>query len=232
MAKTISAFKRLREAIDLRIASNTESTFTNLPWHEPVTLTQDCIPPSSFAHEFLSAVSHYKVRFRYIAPRIRFPTIPEFLDQVMTDFRGSPYTYMGMFPGDCPLPIFLIDAEELVYDKNYQHHPMPAGLYINRVVVRHPQFWNNGCKLLLPFGIGANGWARQSNGQSFGQSGCPDGFTFRHYVQIHKVLENWAERVEKGDWKVNGDAVAGGIEKFRGADTEEHWQKYWIPRSW
>ncbi|KAL4734759.1 hypothetical protein BDV11DRAFT_174478 [Aspergillus similis] len=170
----------------------------------------------------------------------------------MTDFTDSPYTYMGEFPGDCPLRIFVIDAEELVYDSNYQTHPMPAGLYIDRVVVRHPRYWNSGCKLLLHFGIGANGWVRQSNGQLFGvfinqqdlnqkpgdrntllyQSGRPDGFTFRHYGQIHKVLENWAERVEKGDREVNGDGVAGGIEMFREADTKEHWRKYWILRSW
>ncbi|KAL4746605.1 hypothetical protein BDW72DRAFT_207218 [Aspergillus terricola var. indicus] len=252
MEKTISAFKRLVEAIHSRIPGKDESTCTHLPWHDPVTLAQDFIPLSSFAHEFLSVVSHFKVRFHYIAPGIRFPTAPEFLDQVMKDFTDTPYTYMGKIPGDCLLRIFIIDVEELVYNENYPSHPVPARLYIDRVVVRYPQYWSNGCELLLPFGIGANGRVRQSNRQPFGvftnnqdlnqkpgdsntllyQSGCPDGFTFRYHVQIHKVLENWAERVERGDWEVNGDGVAGRVEKFREADTEEHWRKYWIPRSW
>ncbi|KAL3433672.1 hypothetical protein BDV09DRAFT_196619 [Aspergillus tetrazonus] len=215
MEKTLSAFKRLVEAIDSRIPGKDESTYTHLPWHDPVTLAHAFIPLSSFAHEFLSAVSHLKVRFRYIAPGIRFPTVSEFLDQVMTDFTDSPYTDMGEFPGDCPLRLFIIDAEELVRNKDYPSHPMPAGLYNDRVVVGHPQYWSNECELLLPFGIGANGWVRQSNGQPFGvyindqdlnqkpgdgntllyQSGCPDGFTFRYHVQIHNLLENWVKRV-------------------------------------
>jgi hypothetical protein len=51
-------------------------------------------------------------------------------------------------------------------------------------------------------------------------------------VQIDKVLNNWADRVERGDWEVDEDGVVGGIDKFREADTEAHWQKYWIPPSW
>lgn len=114
-----------------------------------------------------------------------------------------------------------------------------------------PQFWTNGCRLLLPFSIGGSGWARQSNGEPFGvtgylnkeqkfrgshgdlyQSGITNGITNGHLVQMDKVLNNWAERVEMGDWGVDEDGVAGGIDKFREADTEAHWQKYWIPPSW
>jgi hypothetical protein len=45
-------------------------------------------------------------------------------------------------------------------------------------------------------------------------------------VQIHKVLENWAGMVERGD------GVEGGIRKFREADTAEHWEKYIVAHSW
>jgi hypothetical protein len=64
------------------------------------------------------------------------------------------------------------------------------------------------------------------------QGGTTNGITNFHLVQIDKVLNNWADRVEKGDWEVDEDGVAGGIDKFREADTEAHWQKYWIPPSW
>lgn len=43
------------------------------------------------------------------------------------------------------------------------------------------------------------------------------------------MLENWTERVETGDWLVGEDGVIGGIEKFKEADTKEHWQAYVIP---
>ncbi|KAL4966711.1 uncharacterized protein BDV14DRAFT_198834 [Aspergillus stella-maris] len=127
------------------------------------------------------------------------------------------------------------------------------GLYIHPVVQRWPLFWSNACRLLLPFDIGAAGWARESNGQPLGlgdidfwdeeprgravrgdlyQAGMTNGITNSHLVQIDKLLNKWADCVESGDWTVDADGVAGGIEKFREADTEEHWRKYWIPPSW
>jgi hypothetical protein len=38
--------------------------------------------------------------------------------------------------------------------------------------------------------------------------------------------------VESGKWEVDQDGVAGGMEKWREADTEEHWQDYQLPCSW
>jgi hypothetical protein len=46
---------------------------------------------------------------------------------------------------------------------------------------------------------------------------------------LHKILESWTERVEMGDWQVGEDGVVGGIDKFKEADTEEHWREYYIP---
>lgn len=51
-------------------------------------------------------------------------------------------------------------------------------------------------------------------------------------VQVHKVLSNWADRVGMDDWEVNEDGVAGGIEKFREANTSQHWTRYQVPLSW
>lgn len=61
------------------------------------------------------------------------------------------------------------------------------------------------------------------------QPGSHSGFLEWHEVHVHKVLLNWAERVEAGDWKVNADGVAGGIQKFVEADTLESWRKHQIP---
>ncbi|KAL4801182.1 hypothetical protein BDV18DRAFT_167636 [Aspergillus unguis] len=249
ITRTVSAFQRLVNAIELKIEDSTSSM--SLPWHDPVTLSQDFIPNLSFAHDFLSAISHWKVRFRYIAPGIRFPTITEFLDQPITEFNNPSPLGFGHFPGFCPLRIFQTDVEGPARDHRfYACYDKPAGVYIQPVVQRWPSFWSNGCRLLLPYGIGSNGWARQSNGQPFGidnaderpkpqdeswslyQAGFTNGFTNHHFVQLDKVLNNWAERVENGDWEVGQDGVAGGIEKFKEADTEEHWHKYWMPPGW
>lgn len=42
--------------------------------------------------------------------------------------------------------------------------------------------------------------------------------TNSYLVSIDKVLDNWAERIEKGDWEVDKHGVKGGIERFREAD--------------
>jgi hypothetical protein len=259
LERAITAFKRLVEVIDSRIPHKHDTTtLMNLPWHDPATFeNQDVLPPSSFAHEFLRSISDCSVRFRYIAPGIRFPTVAEFQDQPIIDFITSPHNHLGQFPGNCPLRILQIDDAEqqqpIAYDQPLGLYNAAPGFYIHPVVQEWPLFWSNGCRLLLPFAIGRSGWARESNGQPFGisdidymgehpmpcddhgtlyQCGTTNGITNFHLVQIDKVLNNWADRVERGDWEVDGDGVAGGIDKFREADTEAHWEKYWIPPSW
>ncbi|KAL2814768.1 hypothetical protein BJX63DRAFT_442368 [Aspergillus granulosus] len=255
LERATTAFKRLVEVIESRIPHTADPTLIKLPWHDPATFSnQDILPPFSFAYKFLKSISNCNVRFRYIAPGIRFPTVSEFQDQPITDFVTSPYIHHGQFPGNCPLRIFQIDdaMQQLVaHDRGFGLRNIAAGFYIHPVVERWPLFWTNGCRLLLPFGIGGSGWARQSNGEPFGlgwyqqdhpkpcdthgdlyQGGTVNGITNFHLVQIDKVLNNWADRVERGDWEVDEDGVAGGIDKFREADTEAHWQKYWIPPSW
>ncbi|PLB44170.1 hypothetical protein P170DRAFT_416616 [Aspergillus steynii IBT 23096] len=259
LERATTAFKRLVRVIESRIPDRDDhTTVMNLPWHDPATFEDQCVlPPSSFAHEFLRSISDCSVRFRYIAPGIRFPTVAEFQDQPFTDFVASPHNHLGQYPGNCPLRILQIDDAEypqpVAHGKHLGINNIAAGFYIPHVVVPCPLFWSNGCRLLLPYAIGALGWARLSNGQPFGlsdcdymeeypeprddhgdlyQAGTTNGITNNHRVQIEKVLNNWADRVERGDWEVDGDGVAGGIDKFREADTEAHWQKYWIPPSW
>ncbi|KAL2802424.1 hypothetical protein BJX63DRAFT_437900 [Aspergillus granulosus] len=235
LERTTTAFKPLVEVIDSRIKHKDTRTFSHRH-HLPT--------------KFLKATSNCKFRFRYIAPGIRFPTVPKFMDQPITDFL--PHNHLGQFPGNCPLRIFQIDVEQqlVARDRGLGLCNIATGFYIHPVVQNCPLFWSNGCRLLLPCGIGAYGWAQQSNGEPLGvssyldddpeprddhgnlyQGGMTNGITNFHLVQIDKVLNNWADRVEKGDWEVPEDGVAG-VGKFKEADTEEHWQKHWIPLSW
>ncbi|KAJ0416713.1 hypothetical protein BJY00DRAFT_291011 [Aspergillus carlsbadensis] len=235
VSNAVVALRRLIMAIEARIGETTTTTArsqSHLPWHDSVTLNQAFIPPESFAHEFLSAVATWKVRFRYLAPGIRLPTVAEFLDQGLGELE---------FPGACSLRILQIDPEEEQPLETGSQNLHTRGLFIDKVVARYPDFWSNGCTLRLPFSTGRNRKARLSNGQLIGvrdhnslyQPGyVPNGMNCGHAVQIHKVLQSWAERVEQGHWEVGEDGVQGGIGKFREADTDEHWRKYWIPPSW
>jgi hypothetical protein len=109
--------------------------------------------------------------------------------------------------------------------------------------------FSNGCHLLLHFNIFEYGWACPSNKQQTGvtpwddvpepkgthtdiyQSGF-NGFVDLRDVQLHEALLNWASEIENGHWEVGEEGVVGGIERFKEADTEDHWEKYWMPPSW
>ncbi|KAL5340971.1 hypothetical protein BJX70DRAFT_84565 [Aspergillus crustosus] len=233
LERATTAFKRLIEAIHSRIEENDididididkdkdePTPMTLLPWHDPATFNNDIIPPSSFTHEFLTAISACKVRCRYIAPGIRFPTVGEFKDQPITNYVTSPHRHRGQFPGNCPFRLVQIDAEKPVArDWWIGLNNLAPGFYIHPVVNRWPQFWSNSCRLLLPFGIGGQGWARQSNGEPLGindywyeevelrddqgslyQPGMTNRITACRAARIDKVLSNWAERVQGEDW--------------------------------
>lgn len=255
VARAVAAFKRPVTAIHTWMPEddskdNKSTDWMDLPWLDPATLAQqNVLPPLTFAHEFLAAIAHIRIQFRCIAPGLRFPTVSEFLDQPITDFEASARNDVGQFPGNCPLKIFQVICDQPVPGPHIPHWTdlnFPAGFYIYPVVQEPPLCYRNGCHLALPFAIGEKGHARKSNGEPFGrddrdfvpeprnehaglyQPGLTDGLGDYHDVQLDKVLNNWAERVEMRDWDIDQDGVVGGIEKFREADMEDCWDKYWI----
>ncbi|KAL4874286.1 hypothetical protein BJY04DRAFT_225191 [Aspergillus karnatakaensis] len=269
--KAALAMKRLLDAIDARIESNainhdggageleTPATeYAYLPWNDPAALPANLVPKKTFAYRFLYSIRRFKVRFRYVAPGVRFPTLEEFLAQraPVPAWQRAGQHSLRILHVEQPEEDSIKDKNNDREEKKEESKPLKItdrkypGLYIEQVIPSSDFLFSNECRLELPFGIGANGWARQSNGQPLGyniwagepvpadstwdlyQSGNPTGWTDIRLVQIHKVLENWAERVESGDWDVDEQGVVGGSGKFREADTEEGWRKYWIPLSW
>lgn len=107
----------------------------------------------------------------------------------------------------------------------------PAGLYLNR-----PNAPQDECTLILPFRIGSNGFVRQDEGTRF---------TYSSHHQVYRpgyvpccgsaeqtllnVLESWRGMVERGDSAVDGNGVAGGMEKWKEADEEGMREGYVLP---
>ncbi|KAL4866046.1 hypothetical protein BDV12DRAFT_173599 [Aspergillus spectabilis] len=61
------------------------------------------------------------------------------MDQPITDFVTSPHRHLGQFPGNFPLRIFQIDAEQLVVrDRHLGLRNIAAGFDIHPVVQRRP----------------------------------------------------------------------------------------------
>ncbi|KIA75690.1 hypothetical protein HK57_00505 [Aspergillus ustus] len=242
LQKAVSAMRRLIDSIEARLDLLPQDPWSppphaSLPWHDAAAFSNKrLVPPGTFAQAFLKAISVWTVRFRFIAPGIRFPTLAEFFAQ-----SSQPGHYHNS------LLIFQVD-----YDSDHDAdgsdqftdlpRPWPPGGYIHDVLPGGDYHFANEFRLELPFRVVANGFANQSSGQPLGvnimernpkpkgarhelyQSGFPTGFTHIRSVPVHKVLDNWAGMVEKGHWVVDREGVAGGIRKFKNADTEEQWE--------
>jgi hypothetical protein len=80
------------------------------------------------------------------------------------------------------------------------------------------------CLLILPFGIGANEFARKSDGSKFGRrraGGDSHMDLYRpgyqpledhHEHSLVDVLKSWRGVVERGDWQIDENEVAGGMD--------------------
>jgi hypothetical protein len=117
-----------------------------------------------------------------------------------------------------------------------------AGLYLSNFDDNQ----EDQCLMVLPFGIGANGFARNSDGSLYGEdrgnelpnardvfnglySPGHDPFGLIQSHNLRAILKNWLGMVERGDWQVDENGVTGGIDKWREADTEAHAEKYVLP---
>jgi hypothetical protein len=241
--KTNKAFTRLLDAIEHQLPQTTQNPELHLPY-SPAILDEANIPNNSFIRPFFSEMTPRTLNFRYIAPGISIQSPTQFAAQPWKDIsdkdRAGHLMPFLLFRGD--------ESSSLSYKRLFfpgpeeSHQGTSTGLYVLAPGIGADQF-GNSCRLILPFNIGGRGYARLSNGQKLQkacdvtsyelyQPGRESGFLEFHPVHLHKVLLNWAERVEAGDWEVGADGVVGGIGKFEEADTPEHWRKYQIPLSW
>ncbi|CAG8977601.1 hypothetical protein HYALB_00008378 [Hymenoscyphus albidus] len=53
-----------------------------------------------------------------------------------------------------------------------------------------------------------------------------------HGPKFGNLLERWAKLVALGHWEVDKEGVMGGLEKFKGADTEDFYNMHQILTNW
>ncbi|RFU29628.1 hypothetical protein B7463_g6712, partial [Scytalidium lignicola] len=247
--ETLEAFDRLTRVVETRMPG--------APGNETYRLG-DAIESSapslnSFAGRFLARAR--EIRCRQVAPGLHIA-------------RQQPFSSVDIEEGKLR-PILLFESsqnahqdterapwgEEVPISPFPQHFQAitnyPAGVYLTETDPDGAHPFEDGCKLILPYAIGDNGWARTSDGALFGDNMHAKGPTaspvprstqlyqqgFNHFIKTHDVqlkhvLWHWAEMVEEGKWAVDVDGVAGGVEKWREADAEDHWQDYQLPMSW
>jgi hypothetical protein len=252
---TVDIFNDLVEEIESRLPEGTTGT-----GDDPSPMIEEAIldtvnPEQGFLYHFAQKVK--RPQFRYIAPGLEIPTSSSITAQPFASMRSNvdaatiiPILLFRAIDGPTPCMAHG-SGDDCVF--GYPFHGLgkySAGLYLSCTNSSHHVFADE-ITLVLPFRIGARGYARKSDGSLFGENvrdtdelvGSQDtladvyqpghqAFTEGHSVRLFFVLENWLGMVQRGDWKVDANGVMGGIDEWKKADTEESWEKYVIPPTW
>ncbi|KAK0356092.1 hypothetical protein LTR91_020214 [Friedmanniomyces endolithicus] len=202
---------------------------------DAATLDAARVPAEGFAQNFI--LQARKPRFKFVTPGLRIPTAEEFIDQPFT-FAPKP---QGLNPGDIP-PILMFRADGLVNTADLAgfHYPYtgsaaivqecPCGLYIDHCDPEMPLPFEDGCRLVLPFKLDG-GFAKQGDSTNVEgydtilQMGL-NPYNVRHPLPFQAWLESVYHNIEDGKWAVDAHGVAGGIDLWKQADTEDGWQDY------
>lgn len=112
------------------------------------------------------------MRFRYIAPGIRIQTSQELALSLLHYAPGWPHLLpppLLLFRADFPLSYYAPHLEHAtnIFSKCVGYPAIPPGLYLSHFNGLNYIF-SNSCRLVLPFGIGAAGWARLSDYKGMG----------------------------------------------------------------
>ncbi|KAL5044283.1 hypothetical protein BDW71DRAFT_101788 [Aspergillus fruticulosus] len=215
-------------------------------------ITSKSCTHSSFAREFLQTISTWKVRFRYTPQACDYLQSPNawpkrsrsFHQELTSIKRGgrevAPCGYSKSTTRTTAVTVKIgmgatITASLLV-------------LHLHSCPVLESSFQQRKQAFFALYGIGAEGCVRYTKGARFGgkirdwepepedkqdtlyQPGYPDGVFDGHYVQMHKMLENWADRIAAAHSVVDEDEVAAGIE-HRARTNPPHVSAPWQPSS-
>jgi hypothetical protein len=251
---TVDLFNALVREIESRLPEGSTGTGDDSsPFIEEATL-DTCNPRRGFAYHFAQGAK--RPQFRYIAPGLEIAVSSNDTAQRFASLRSD----AGVF-GMSPLLLFravdngapcMAPASENECPFGYPFNGVdkyPAGLYLSCTDSSSNNSFEDESILVLPFRIGARGYARKSDGARFGENTRDERvepsdtfsdvyqaghqpFTELHEVRLFCVLENWLGMVQRGDWKVDANGVMGGIDEWKKADTEESWEKYVIPPTW
>ena len=258
LEETVEAFNHLVEAIESHMPEQPQERKSGLVDDD---ILKESGVPSGLAYSFISKA--IRPQFKYIAPGLSIPTPSTFLKQ---PFKDIPLDSDPADDGEVleirPILLFRSDqnytapedsdisGSDLPFSWPYsQVIQYPAGLYLSPIDRGSSNPFEDEAEVVLPFGIGGNGYARTSDGARFGENTEDEDVTPRnthadlyqpgyqpfgetHKVRLASIFKSWLGMIERGDWKVDGEGVVGGIGEWRKADTLSGWQKFVIPIGW
>ncbi|KAK4553646.1 hypothetical protein LTR86_009144 [Recurvomyces mirabilis] len=242
LAETLSVWEMLVELIEQKMEMPSKSESESM-------LTADLLDaagiPDGFARRFLSQAR--RPQFQYIAPGLEVPTCETFINQPARD-EPRPYWIVPEKDMNYPehvFPILLFRHETASqtsadpFQSPWTQHILGkglVGLYLDACDRSNRVPYEDGFRLVLPFTFDrfGPGWATRSDGsQVIGydelfQSGV-NPLNDQHPPKLVAFLAFVYHKVVGGVWRVDEHGVAGGIDVWTEANTEESWQEYWIP---
>jgi hypothetical protein len=255
---TLNVFKLLVQEIESRMpegATGTRDGSASSPLIDEAVLDA-ANPQRGFAYHFTQQAN--RPHFRFIAPGLEIPTHASMTAQPFASFRQShadaietiPILLFRFIDGTTPC-MAPVSKDECPFGYPFNElSSYPAGLYLSSTSSSGHCFEDEST-LVLPYRIGARGFARKSDGTRFGENTQDHDedvqadntfadlyqpghqpFTEMHSVWLFSVLENWLGMVQRGHWKVDENGVMAGIEEWKRAGTEEWWERYTAPIIW
>jgi hypothetical protein len=248
LQETIDVFNCLVEEIESRLPGHNDNPpITTSPLIEDAVL--ESVNWRGFAYHFARKAK--RPVFRYIAPGLEIPTTSIATEQPFNTENGENPPILLFRGTDGAAPCIVPELEDgSPFDGPFEKvSKFPAGLYLSCTDPMYKDAFEDECKLVLPFGVGARGYARKSDGSRFGENTEDividahdkfadvyqpghQPFTEMHGCRLYSVLNNWLGMVRRGDWRISADGVMGGIEEWKKADTEESWDKYVLSITW
>jgi hypothetical protein len=209
----------LVQAIEERMPSPPPRLDTDYGLYEDSTLRDAGMLVDGFATKFFLGAR--QPRFKYLAPGLRLPTADELISGPFRDLEDTDMPIK-------PIPILLATSMAQTPWVADRVNQIPAGLYLDGCDREGPSPFEDGSRLVLPYTIGSNGFAKTCDGAGIDyriggelyQIGW-NPFILQHGVQLRSILNRFREYVVTGVWTVGEHGVTDPIERFQQVDASE-----------
>jgi hypothetical protein len=216
---TLDAWAQLVQAIEERMPSPPPRLDTDYGLYEDSTLRDAGMLVDGFATKFFLGAR--QPRFKYLAPGLRLPTADELISGPFRDLEDTDMPIK-------PIPILLATSMAQTPWVADRVNQIPAGLYLDGCDREGPSPFEDGSRLVLPYTIGSNGFAKTCDGAGIDyriggelyQIGW-NPFILQHGVQLRSILNRFREYVVTGVWTVGEHGVTDPIERFQQVDASE-----------
>ncbi|KAK8022038.1 hypothetical protein PG993_012805 [Apiospora rasikravindrae] len=254
VAGCVAAWNRLCDAIEVRRRQSSGATVDHdddpppsEPLLTPAAMDAAEIPDPSFARAFLGLAGRPR-HIRQIAPGLSLPPADASSFAAAQPFTPCPGASPNGTAREAGAPQVDISgwrsSFRYYWDNGHRTVPdgiafparVPPGVYSECVVRSEPEATEEAFRLLLPFSLYG---ARFSSGDEiqdraadelFQHGFKPFGGNPNRPQRLERLLDHWADLVERRVWSVGPHGIQGSIEMFKDATVD--WASYAIPSSW